>query len=308
MRKSVERRLRQQQQRTPKPKQPGFFRRRLVSVIAIPVLMIAAAGVNVYLYHGEQVAATARGAQQAKLLAAIDTATQKAIQKKYDDARKAEEEAKKKAEEEEAARKAAAAQPAGTAATRVNCATANPESITVVINKKHCFSPISWAPGDLTSVNGYLLRAEAASQMINMMSAAAAAGAGFDISSSYRSYSDQVYVYNNWVAVNGSQAAADTVSARPGYSEHQTGLVADLKVGSCSLACFAGQPAYPWLTQHAAEYGFIQRYPDGLTSITGYSPEPWHWRYVGVATATDMKAKGIQTLEQYFGIAGGDYS
>lgn len=139
------------------------------------------------------------------------------------------------------------------------------------------------------------------------MAAAVAAGLGFDLSSAYRSYSDQQVTYNNWVRVNGSQAAADTVSARPGYSEHQTGLAADLKVGGCALECFANTAQYTWLTQHAANYGFIQRYPVGLTSITGYSPEAWHWRYVGVATATDMKAKGIQTLEQYFGITGGDY-
>lgn len=144
--------------------------------------------------------------------------------------------------------------------------------------------------------------------MATMMNAAALAGTPFDMSSAYRSYANQVATYNNWVAVNGSQAAADTVSARPGYSEHQTGLAADLKVGGCALECFGSTSQYQWLKQHAADYGFIERYPQGLTSITGYSPESWHWRYVGTNIAQDMKAKSIQTLEQYFGISGGDYN
>ena len=278
-------------------------------IISIPVLLALAAGANYYLYANEAAATKERETTHKHRIAQIDAETKQAIQKKIDDARKAEEEAKKKAAEEEAKRKAeAAAKPTGTVAAPANCGTANPGSVTVVINKKHCFSPLSWAPSDLASVNGYLLRAEAAGQMTAMMNAALAAGLGFELSSAYRSYSDQATVYSHWVRVNGSQAAADTVSARPGYSEHQTGLAADLKVGGCALECFAGSAQYTWLTQHAAEYGFIQRYPVGLTSITGYSPEAWHWRYVGVATATDMKNKGIQTLEQYFGISGGDYN
>lgn len=76
----------------------------------------------------------------------------------------------------------------------------------------------------------------------------------------------------------------------------------------CPLECFANSQAYTWLRAHAAEYGFIQRYPVGLTAITGYSPEAWHWRYVGSEVALDMKAKNIETLETYFGISGGDYS
>lgn len=140
------------------------------------------------------------------------------------------------------------------------------------------------------------------------MQAAANAGVGFSLSSAYRSYDNQVVTYNNWVNVNGSVAAADTVSARPGFSEHQTGLAADLKTGNCVLDCFGGTGSYTWLQQHAAEYGFIERYPSGLTAITGYAPEAWHWRYIGASAATDMKTKGIQTLETYFNISGGDYN
>lgn len=187
------------------------------------------------------------------------------------------------------------------------CGVSTPSSITVVINKKHCFSPVDWAPNDLGSVDGYILRQAAADQMQAMMNAAAKNGAGFGLSSAYRSYENQQVTYNTWVQTNGSQAAADTVSARPGYSEHQTGLAADLKVESCVLECFSTSAAYTWLTAHAAEYGFINRYPSGLSDITGYAPEPWHWRYVGVSVAQDMKAKNVKTLEQYFGISGGSY-
>lgn len=190
----------------------------------------------------------------------------------------------------------------------VACDVTNPASITVVVNKKHCFSPPSWAPPDLVNVDGFLMRSVAANAMQQMRQAASAAGVGFDLSSGYRSYSDQVATYNYWVQVNGSAAAADTVSARPGYSEHQTGLAADLKTDGCVLECFANTAQYTWLKANAASFGFIERYPPGLTAITGYSPEAWHWRYVGVPTATAMKNSGVQTLEAYFNISGGDYN
>jgi D-alanyl-D-alanine carboxypeptidase len=233
-------------------------------------------------------------------------------QAKGNAAKKAEAEAKAQMEAEMAAksadeRKLAAAKQTDPARAGEGCGVIDPSSITVVINKKNCFSPLEWAPSDLTGVNGYLLRSEATSQMTKMMQDATAAGSGFGISSAYRSHQNQITTYNNWVQVNGSVAAADTVSARPGYSEHQTGLVADLQTPGCVLECFAGTTSYTWLQANAANYGFINRYPAGLSDITGYAPEAWHWRYVGVATAKDMQTKGIQTLEQYFGIPGGSY-
>lgn len=306
MRKSVEQRLQAEQRATTKKR--GFFRRHLWVVICVPALFVITLGALWYLHQKDLNDTNSRASAQAKRLAAAATDEKVALQKKIDDARKAEAEAKAKADAEEAARKAAVATtPSGTVAKAANCDVATPDKITVVVNKKHCFVPLSWAPSDLASVNGYLLRSEAVNQMTAMMNAAAAAGVPFGLTSAYRSYDNQAATYNNWVAVNGSQAAADTVSARPGYSEHQTGLAADLSTSGCVLECFRGSGAYAWLQANAANYGFIERYPVGLTSITGYSPEAWHWRYVGVATATDMKAKGIQTLEQYFGVTGGDY-
>jgi len=121
--------------------------------------------------------------------------------------------------------------------------------------------------------------------------------------SGYRSYATQTSVYNNYVSQYG-QASADTFSARPGYSEHQSGLAIDFSPIDVS---FASTAQFTWLTHNAYRYGFVLRYPEGKTYITGYTYEPWHWRYVGVTTATDMHNRGIPTLEDYYGIEGGDY-
>lgn len=123
-----------------------------------------------------------------------------------------------------------------------------------------------------------------------------ASKAGYDIPlmSGYRSYDYQVQLYNNYVAQEG-QEAADTYSARPGFSEHQTGLTFD--IGQMEYD-YGDTPAGTWLHTHAHEYGFIIRYPEGKEAITGYRYEPWHVRYVGVEHATAVYQKGI-TLEEY---------
>lgn len=183
----------------------------------------------------------------------------------------------------------------------------DPSDIDILVNKAHCLSPLDFAPSDLIAIDGYLISAKAAPHLKDMLSAAANAGLTITLTSTYRSYANQITTYNGWVVANGSTEAADTVSARPGFSEHQTGFAADLGTSGCALECFAGTPHYAWLQQHAASYGFIQRYYAGYEGITGYSPEAWHYRYVGPDTALDMKAKGIKTLEQYWNISGGDY-
>ncbi len=175
--------------------------------------------------------------------------------------------------------------------------------ITVVVNKKHPNVPIDYAPTDLVSVgNGQYLRSEPAAQLAKMQ---AAAGSGVLVpSSGYRSFAVQTTVYNGYVAKDG-QAKADTYSARPGYSEHQTGLAMDF--GSIDDS-FANTGAYKWLTDNAHKYGFVLRYPAGKTPITGYVTESWHWRYIGITAATDMKNKGITTLEEYYNVTGGLYA
>jgi len=293
-------------------KRAAIRRRRLH--IGLALLLVTALCGLFLAYTNWRVSADIhdRESAQKTLFAKLDAQAVETKKQKVIAAKKAEAEAKAAAAATEAQRKAdAAANPSGasTSTTATACDVTNPARINVVVNKKHCFNPMTWAPDDLSAVakKGYYMRAEAATAMQTMMDAASNVGQGFLISSAYRSYYDQVATYNYWVEVNGSQAEADKVSARAGYSDHQTGLTADLKLENCVLECFGTTTQYQWLATHAAEYGFIRRYPEGLTSITGYEPEAWHWRYVGIATAQDMKTKGIETLEQYLGITGGDY-
>lgn len=224
----------------------------------------------------------------------------------------AEKKAKEAAEQKAASDKALETQLQGNVVTPKGCAVSgahgDPSKIDVVINKKRCFNPINYAPKDLTSFQGFLVSAKIVSNLQALFAAAQAAGYPLSLTSSYRSYTDQVTTYNHWVRVNGSYAAADTVSARPGYSEHQTGFAVDFSTAAgCSLECFAKTQNYQWLLANGPKYGFIERYPVGLESVTGYSPEAWHWRYVGPETAQSMTAKGVKTLEQLWGIPGGGY-
>ena len=185
----------------------------------------------------------------------------------------------------------------------------NPSFIDVVVNKKHCIQPVAFIPGDLVSIgDGFLLSAKAADSFKALMSAASLANEPLAVTSSYRSYNDQVSTYAFWVNVSGA-AGADTYSARPGYSEHQTGLAFDVADAAKQyvLSNFLKTSQYQWLQAHAADYGFIQRYYAGYEAITGYKAEEWHYRFVGVTVAQDMQAKSIKTLEEYWNLSGGNY-
>ncbi|WP_207345315.1 D-alanyl-D-alanine carboxypeptidase family protein [Arthrobacter sp. E3] len=183
-------------------------------------------------------------------------------------------------------------------------------SIGYVVNKRRPNAPINRTPADLVVVGSQYMRREAANQLQAMFRAAAGGGVGITTVSGFRSYSTQLALYNQYVAQYG-RAYADTISARAGYSEHQTGLVMDIgnPNGACGLsACFATTPAGAFAANHAWRYGFIVRYTNGYTAITGYAYEPWHLRYVGVRVSTAMHNLGYQTLEQYFGLpAAPDY-
>lgn len=177
--------------------------------------------------------------------------------------------------------------------------------VTAVINKKYPNNPLMYAPGDLVDIgNGQKLRKEAAAAMALMQEAATVAGAGLVMGSGYRSYSTQDALYSSYVAKDGKEAA-DRYSARPGHSEHQTGLVMDFAPIADN---FAGTKQFAWLTANAHKYGFVLRYPDGKESVTGYMYEPWHWRYIGVTDATAMNAGTKKTLEEYYNVTGGDYA
>ena len=192
---------------------------------------------------------------------------------------------------------------------------ANPASTLVLVNKHRPLVPADYAPADLAapavpsgSAEPVLVRAGAAAALERMFAAAAAQGVNINVKSSYRSYETQVGVYNGYVAGKG-EAAADTTSARPGFSEHQTGLSIDIGDADAGTACdfsdcFADTAAAQWVAAHGAEHGFIVRYVPGGETMTGYLPEPWHLRYLGAAVAQDMAVRGIHSYEQYLGLPG----
>ena len=184
--------------------------------------------------------------------------------------------------------------------------TTDPASIWVIVNKQHPLNPLAYAPTDLVSVgNGQYMRAEAATALAKMLADAQAAGYSITPGSGYRSYDTQLAVYTSEVKAFG-QAYADTESARPGYSEHQTGWAVDLDSGGCNIAdCFATTPGGRWVTANAYKYGFLLRYQAGLTDITGYRAEAWHFRYIGTSLATELHTEHVLTLEQFFGVSGG---
>ena len=119
------------------------------------------------------------------------------------------------------------------------------------------------------------------------------------VKSSYRDYESQEEVYNYRKETYG-QRAADETAARPGHSEHQTGLVVDMtSTTEASANEFKNSDAYKWLKENAYKYGFIERYPEDKEYLTGYSAESWHWRYVGVDAATTMHKNDI-TYDEYY--------
>ena len=164
----------------------------------------------------------------------------------------------------------------------------------IIVNKKHGLSK-DYNPGENPTAKAAFIRLR--DDMINQ---------GLNVGRSYsgfRSYDYQKTLYDNYVSRDG-QAAADRYSARPGYSEHQTGLVFDLTDKSGNL--LEDARASQWLKDNAHNYGFIVRFQAGKEASTGYMPEAWHIRYVG-KEAKDIHDSGL-SLEEYFGIEGGDYA
>ena len=177
----------------------------------------------------------------------------------------------------------------------------DPNSLWVVVNKlrpladpTYVPSPVSDAP--VPSAYASTLRTEAAEALTAMFAAyTAETGGEMMLQSVYRSYDTQASLYQG----------DDTLTARPGHSEHQTGLAADIGdiSGECAVqTCFADLQAGQWLAAHAWEYGFILRYPNGYIETTGYEFEPWHYRFVGTDLSAEMHNTGTPTLEDFFGL------
>lgn|SRR5574344_262502 len=126
---------------------------------------------------------------------------------------------------------------------------------------------------------------------------ARSAGYPIENKSSYRSYYDQRYIYNNNVSTYGV-TKTDEFSARAGHSEHQTGFAIDIMIEGKEWVS-ENDETYTWLINNSYKYGFILRYPKDSTDLTGYSFEPWHYRYIGIDAATEVHNLGI-TFDEYY--------
>lgn len=155
--------------------------------------------------------------------------------------------------------------------------------------------PASYEPGE---------NAEARAAYNAMAKEAQKAGIELIAFSTFRGYARQKELYEGYVAKDG-QENADRYSARPGFSEHQTGLAFDIgeagREEHWASASFGETEAGKWVAANAHKYGFILRYPEGMEQITGYMHEAWHFRYVGKEAAAEIYEQGI-TLEQYLGV------
>ena len=179
------------------------------------------------------------------------------------------------------------------------------DSINIVVNKTHDL-PSDYEPEDLilpevSTTKKLYIREVIHEDLKKMFKDAEESGINLSITSGYRSYSYQKTLFNNYAAKDGIEAAS-RYSARPGQSEHQTGLALDLasQSGKCTLStCFKDTDEGKWLNENAWRYGFILRYPEGKEEITGYMFEPWHFRYVGKNEAQKIQDSGL-TIEEYY--------
>lgn len=178
-----------------------------------------------------------------------------------------------------------------------------------LVNKSHPFNDLHYRPANLQlatvasrtdkSTDERSIRADIMPSVEALFVSAKQAGFDLQIGSGWRSYEQQNIYYSNYSRLYG-QESADTFSAKPGYSEHQTGLVMDLATTdhNCYLEeCFGETGAGKWLAEHSYKYGFILRYPRGKDGITDFIYEPWHFRYVGEDLAKALKESGL-TLDE----------
>ncbi len=185
-------------------------------------------------------------------------------------------------------------------------------NLLVLVNKTISL-PSTYYPSDLISLEGLvvaykgaLLRAEAASQLSQMFKAAKKAGYNLTVTSAYRSYAAQQATFNYWVSTAGLVAASQ-ISARPGHSQHQLGTAVDLSSTSVKNNLspdFGNTPEGKWLAANSYRWGYVLSYPAGKENVTGYSYEPWHFRYIGVTSAKQMHNLGfdLETFLRNWGV------
>ena len=165
--------------------------------------------------------------------------------------------------------------------------------------KAEDLEPIKYYAADRNKYTRFM-RAEAAEAFHRLVETAAEEGIDIVMTTAYRSYEFQQILWDNYVAQKGEEEANKT-SARPGESEHQTGLAVDLSTSEIDYrnsSDFADTAAGRWVAENAHKFGFILRFPEDKTDITGYSYEPWHIRYVGLTAAADIYEETL-TLEEY---------
>lgn len=184
----------------------------------------------------------------------------------------------------------------------------DPTDMLILVNKnnKAPAVPVTLVKPDVqptreaVSENTYM-RPEAAAALEDLFEAAAQDGITLYATSGYRSYSTQKAIFERKLERMDEKQANASV-AKPGYSEHQTGLAMDIEgettKGTGLTEAFGESPEGIWTAEHCAEYGFIIRYPKGKTNITGYIYEPWHLRYVGKEAAAEITELGV-TFEEY---------
>lgn len=173
----------------------------------------------------------------------------------------------------------------------------------MLVNKFHYLDQ-NYAPKDIVKVSNQFaygdneIKKKVYEQFRSMFHAAKEENLSLIITSSYRDYSFQKKLWDNYAAQKGEEWA-DSVSARAGYSEHQTGYTLDIVTYNANMSSFEKTDEFKWLQKNAHRYGFILRYPKDKEDITGYSYESWHYRYVGEKIATEIKKLGI-TFDEYY--------
>ncbi len=179
----------------------------------------------------------------------------------------------------------------------------NLNDFTILVNKYYYLKE-DYEPNDLESIDikysrsGMKLRKEAKDQFEAMAKDAEKEGLNLIVTSSYRGYDYQKKLYDDYVNTDGKEEA-DTYSARPGYSEHQTGLCVDIHNGKEIYTNFHKTEEYKWMQKNAHKYGFILRFPEDKVNLTGYQYESWHYRYVGQKIATYIHDNNL-CLEEYY--------
>jgi D-alanyl-D-alanine carboxypeptidase len=182
----------------------------------------------------------------------------------------------------------------------------DPESIAVLVNKNFEL-PLGYEPDLVDAGYGVRLREEALEQYTRMKEDMADLGLRIYVIAAYRPYRTQASKFNAALASSG-RASAERQFARPGHSEHQTGLAVDVlqrtisREEAMSALRFENTDQYAWMRENAHNYGFILRYPREYRDVHGFIFEPWHWRYVGVDIATAMFDEGIVLFEEYYGM------